>query len=106
VAGPGSDCLSALLGDIPVCAAADYQSGSSGLCRDHCFGFDFSFSADGWNPHGAMTPKEIVECTGKNVYQIWLEVAMREFDAADPRSGFKMGEIFVDALLDENPHFE
>src|SRR4029077_1599104 len=37
MASPGYRCLSPLLGGQPVCAAADHEGGTGGLCSDHRF---------------------------------------------------------------------
>lgn len=52
-----------------------------------------------------MTKQEVVEKTGRNIYAIWLEMAMRHFYEEEPEQGFKVAEIFVKELLLQEPGF-
>lgn len=52
-----------------------------------------------------MTKQEVVERCGKNVYCIWLELAMRHFNEQDPNASFVLAENFIKELLCQNPGF-
>lgn len=53
-----------------------------------------------------MTKNQVIEMTGQNVYQIWLSIAMSRFDHLDPEHSFKLGELFVHELLQQDPELE
>lgn len=49
-----------------------------------------------------MTKEQLVEHTGKNLYQIWLEMAMRHFDYRDPELSFAIARAFLSELEKQN----
>lgn len=53
-----------------------------------------------------MTAHQVVEHCGRNVYQIWLELAMKHFNEADPSASFVLAENFVKELLCQEPKFK
>lgn len=50
----------------------------------------------------SMTKEQLVEHTGKNLYQIWLEMAMRHFDYRDPELSFAIARAFLSELEKQN----
>lgn len=52
-----------------------------------------------------MTKQEVVELCGRHVYEIWLQVAIRNYDPLDPQAGFEIATGFIKALLEQNPEF-
>ena len=46
-----------------------------------------------------MTKQEIRELYGQSVYQIWLRVAISEFDGGEPSSAFQSADRFVKELM-------
>ena len=50
-----------------------------------------------------MTKNQIVEATGRNVYHIWLDVAMgRYVTGTTPKQAFDHADRFVEELLKRN----
>lgn len=47
----------------------------------------------------AMTKETIIEKSGRNIYQIWLDLAISRYTPDDPLWSFRLADQFVKNLL-------
>ena len=58
-----------------------------------------SLGASSRHPSHFMTKQEILEFSGKSVYQIWLEVAIAHFVSSSAQVSFAKADHFVSELM-------